>query len=273
MLKQRVITAIILASILVALILWLPPGLLATVFALVMMMAAYEWSALAGIESRIARAVYSLALGATLLLATQFMDWRSGAPALLGLIALAWLVAAVVIAFYPRGSGLWGANATVAGIGFLVLAPAWIAVVVLRDAPGGEGLVIYAIALISMADIGAYFSGRALGGPKLMPRVSPAKTWSGCVGGMILSAAFALGVGIAIGLSARRLLLWVAIGAMAAAFSVIGDLLESMVKRHCGKKDSGSLLPGHGGLLDRLDSLSAGLPVFALGILHAGRFW
>ena len=127
--------------------------------------------------------------------------------------------------------------------------------------------------MIAFADIGAYFAGRAIGGAKLMPRVSPGKTWAGFGGGMLASLALALVVGTLAGLGGVRLAAWVALAGASALVSVFGDLLESMVKRHGGLKDSGSLLPGHGGLFDRLDSLTAGLPVLAFGLLQAGSFW
>ena len=278
MLKQRVITAIIFAAIVATLILLLPPRGLAVVFAALVLAAAYEWAALSGLESVAAKGLYVMALGALLAVSAWFLLPLPnidvyGLDALLRLTVGVWVLAAVAIVLYPRASRFWGMQAGIAYMGFVVLAPPWVALVYLRTLPGGELLVLYAIGLIAMADLGAYFSGRAFGGPRLMPRVSPAKTWSGCAGGLLASVLFALAVGMAAGLSGTKLGQWLLLGGVTAAVSVVGDLLESMVKRHAGLKDSGSLLPGHGGLLDRLDSLSAGMPIFALGLLHCGIFW
>lgn len=277
MLKQRVITALAFAAVIVAMIQLLPLQALAALFALFVIAAAYEWAAMSGLVSRGGRAMYALAVGLMLLLAGSTLLFSRieshGVDVLLRIAALLWTLAVAAIVSYPRGSALWGGRVSIALIGLAVLVPAWIALVYLRVSPAGTWLVIYAIAVVAVADIAAYFSGRAFGGAKLMPRVSPAKTWSGCIGGILGSALFATTVGVVCGISGQRLWLWIAIAGVTAAMSVVGDLLESMVKRHAGIKDSGSLLPGHGGLLDRFDSQSAGLPVFALCLLHAGAFW
>jgi glutamate dehydrogenase (NAD(P)+) len=152
-----------------------------------------------------------------------------------------------------------------------VLVPAAVALARVRywSGPGFEGslLLIFLVLVIFAADIGAYFAGRRFGSRKLAPRVSPGKTWEGVVGGVIAAALVALGVGAVYGFA---LWPWLAIAVSAAALSVVGDLCESLFKRHSGLKDSGSLFPGHGGVLDRLDSLTAGIPLLVLGLLLAG---
>jgi phosphatidate cytidylyltransferase len=117
------------------------------------------------------------------------------------------------------------------------------------------------------ADVGAYFAGHALGKTKLAPQVSPGKTWEGVIGGFVVSVLVAYGGSRWLGWPTTPMML-LALGA--AAFSVVGDLVESLMKRHSGLKDSGRLFPGHGGLLDRLDSLTAGVPLLVLGLLKAG---
>jgi phosphatidate cytidylyltransferase len=123
---------------------------------------------------------------------------------------------------------------------------------------------MYALLLVWVADSGAYFAGRALGKRKLAPRVSPGKTWAGFWGGLIACAALALCV--AWWRPPSALLIWLALAVVVAAYSVVGDLTESLGKRFAGLKDSGTLIPGHGGVLDRFDSLLAAAPVLALGL-------
>jgi phosphatidate cytidylyltransferase len=133
----------------------------------------------------------------------------------------------------------------------------------------GPGYVLFLFLLIWVADIGAYFAGRRWGRRKLALAISPGKTWEGAVGAGAAALAFALAGAAALGLGSR----WpgfVAICMVTVGFSIAGDLFESMMKRQRGLKDSGSLLPGHGGVLDRVDSLTAAAPVFLLG-LHGIR--
>ncbi len=278
MLKQRVLTALVFAALVIGVVLYAPVALTAALFGLLVLGASWEWAALAGFTTRGARLGYVALVALALILGARLV----GAPAGIDAAAIArmlcpvlgfWLLAALAILAYPRGAVAWGGRGALAGIGLLVLVPPWIAVLFIRSLAHGEYLVIYAIAVIAFADIGAYFAGRAIGGAKLMPRVSPGKTWAGFGGGMLASLALALVVGTLAGLGGVRLAAWVALAGASALVSVFGDLLESMVKRHGGLKDSGSLLPGHGGLFDRLDSLTAGLPVLAFGLLQAGSFW
>ena len=221
MLKQRVITALIFAALVASMILLAPAWFVAAAFALLVMAAAYEWAALAGFAAVREKLLYSLSIGAALgltawlLLPLPRID-LPGVTAMLLLATTAWLLGVLAIVMYPRGSAVWGGRTGLACIGFLVLVPPWLALAYLRSLAHGEYLVIYAIAIIAMADIGAYFSGRALGGPKLMPRVSPGKTWSGFCGGMALSCCFALLVGYLSGLFGRQLLLWVALAVVSA---------------------------------------------------------
>jgi phosphatidate cytidylyltransferase len=153
----------------------------------------------------------------------------------------------------------------------IVLIPTWLAVVALHES-GEQGplLVMYLLSLIWVADSGAYFSGRAWGKRKLAPSVSPGKSWEGVGGGALLSLAYAVGAAQVLGLPGNQWPLFVVLSLVTVLFSVLGDLTESMFKRHAGIKDSGTLLPGHGGVLDRIDSVTAAAPVFVVGFWLGG---
>lgn len=267
MLKQRVITGAAFAVVVLGVLLLAPPLVVAIVFGILVLGGAWEWSGLAGFATGPAR-LACVALVAVAMLAGVRALGPLGNPdvdillALLGPVLAFWGLAALVVKAYPLGAGVWGSRWTLLLVGLVVLVPPWLALVYLRAQAHGELLLVYVIALIAFADMGAFFTGRRFGGAKLMPRVSPGKTWSGFCGGLLASVLLALAVGLGLHFTGVRLGLWCVLAALTAVASVFGDLLESMVKRHGGQKDSGSLLPGHGGLLDRLDSLSAGLPVF-----------
>jgi phosphatidate cytidylyltransferase len=270
-----VITGSILALAAVLAIVWLPLPWLIGLLGLAALVALWEWSDLAGIQHRAARAAYCL-LGAGamvgLLAATGLLEpvprlWL--VAEVLGLAALWWLVALFWIRSFPASTARWGSVGARAAMGWLALLPAWVACAYLRRQAGGEWLILFLLALVAAADIGAYFSGRAFGRRKLAPVVSPGKSWEGFWGGL----ASALLVTVLVWwllwpptISLAALLLVAAVTVLA---SVLGDLVESMLKRHRGVKDSSALLPGHGGVMDRLDSLSAAAPVFALGLLLA----
>jgi phosphatidate cytidylyltransferase len=153
--------------------------------------------------------------------------------------------------------------------GVPVLVPTFVALsrvqVSTRGFARGPEMVLWMLLLVFAADIGAYFAGRSLGRRKLAPRVSPGKTWEGAVGGLVAVALVAL-----VGTLHFPVAGGVAFGCAVGIFSVIGDLTESMFKRAAGLKDSGTLLPGHGGILDRIDSVTAAAPLYALGLLGAG---
>jgi len=149
-------------------------------------------------------------------------------------------------------------------IGLLVLLPAWQGLVLLKHWPLGNWLILSVMVLVWAADIGAYFSGRAFGKRKLAPQVSPGKSWEGVYGGLAVSLVITLVVGISRDWGVGQILLGLLGAALVVMASVIGDLTESMFKRRSGIKDSSNLLPGHGGVLDRIDSLTAAIPLFAV---------
>jgi len=219
----------------------------------------------------VARIAYAAAVGA--LLVAAWLGWPAvlaeagRVQPLLGAACTGWAIALLWIMGYPASAGLWGARGTRAVMGLVVLVPAWAALAWLRFLPGGQWLILFMFALVASADIGAYFSGRRFGRRKLAAAVSPGKTVEGLVGGVIAASVLALVVGYSISVQGMAPGEWIGLGVATVLASVVGDLFESMVKRERGIKDSSSLLPGHGGLMDRLDSVSAAAPVFALGLI------
>ncbi len=175
-----------------------------------------------------------------------------------------WALALLWVMRYPGSANLWGTRLIRAIMGVLVLLPSWLALVYLRGIDNGVLWVLYLAAIVCAADIGAYFVGKAFGKSKLMPQVSPGKSWAGFWGGVASTSLLALIVGWAATNEQLSVFALIAVSVVAGLASVLGDLLESMLKRHRGVKDSSHLLPGHGGVLDRLDSLTAAAPVFAL---------
>lgn len=267
MLRFRVLTALLLAPLVVAGVWWLPGPLFALAAALVFLLAAWEWTRLLGFGGAVAQVIY-VATTAMIMTGLAWVGLSRAAPFLAGAAVAWWGAAALWLCCYGFGErGGLSAAAAKALAGALVLVPAWALLSALQAAPGGPPWVLMLLAVIWAADISAYFVGRRFGRRRLAPRISPGKTWAGLGGGF----GGALLVGMAgaplLGLGARPTVGLIAVILAAVSFSVIGDLFESLVKRHAGAKDSSTLLPGHGGIFDRLDSLFAALPVFYWGFL------
>lgn len=277
MLKQRVITAVIMAGLFLAAVVFLSLPWLALLFGILVCLGAWEWSRLSGWESALARGLYVLVLAAVLGLLYQYCQLGGAAPReqvqpVLGVACLWWSLALLWVKAYPASAVFWRTRPMRNLMGLLVLAPGWLAAVYLVSFPRGGGLVVVMVLVVAAADIGAYFAGRTWGRHKLAEVVSPKKTWEGFWGGMTVCALLALLLWSQLpNQQAHVSLAAVLVVTLATALaSVVGDLTVSMVKREAGVKDSGSLLPGHGGVLDRLDSLCGAAPVFALGLLLAG---
>jgi phosphatidate cytidylyltransferase len=274
MLKQRVITGTLLGLGAILLIIGTPPLVLVGALTIATLIACWEWTDLAGFTSVAIRVLYcvlSAALMGILFYCSRLLGThpQSGLSiAVLSVAAVWWLVALLCVVTFPASGSWWGAVITRAAIGWLVLVPAWFAFLYLRAQMHGEWLILFMLALVAAADIGAYFSGTHFGRNKLAPAVSPGKSWEGFFGGVLSSVILALLVWY---FTRQQLPLgiWLGVAVVTVLASILGDLTESMVKRYRGVKDSGSLLPGHGGVMDRLDSISAAAPVFALGLLLA----
>ncbi len=257
-LKQRVLTAVALLTSLLLVLFAAPLWVGVAASAGVMILAAWEWSAFVGLQQPAARTLY--AAGTAVVLALS--GWLVPANVNLALVlwtALAWWALAFLwIVRFPVPI-----SRVVAGVaGVLVLVSSWLATVAILSTPNhGPALVLWALSVVFAADIGAYFAGQRFGRVKLAPRVSPGKTWEGLLGGLALAALTAAVGGAMLDLEP---LVMVPVGLAVGTLSVIGDLTVSMFKRSVGVKDSGHLIPGHGGVLDRLDSITAAMPLFAL---------
>jgi phosphatidate cytidylyltransferase len=263
-LRARIATALLLAAVVIVVLVWLPPEVAVVLISVAIFGAGFEWAGFVQLRSRSARLSYAAAI----LLALTGAEMLAADPRWLAYIlrgaAVWWLVAFVWLALRAKSGGRLAA----AIVGFLVLVPAGIGLSHLVTLhPHGQLLLLYLLVLIAAADVGAYFGGRRFGHRKLAPHVSPGKTWEGFAAGML--AAATVGVAGAF-LFDMPFWPWLFLCELVALVSVVGDLTESMFKRHVGLKDSGKLLPGHGGLLDRIDSLTAAAPTFLLGLLVLG---
>ncbi len=264
MLKERVWTAVLLAPLVLA-------GLFLSSFevfklfvAAIVLFGAWEWANLSGLSVSAVRFAYTSLIAALI----AALNYYSPDAAFTGFILLSvvfWLLAAVWVVRYPAANG-WQTVWQRALIGVLVLTSSWMSLVSLHHQPRGGILLLMLLLLVWGADIGPYFAGKTWGRAKLAPNVSPGKTRAGLWGGLascaVISLCFVLYLELDL-LTGVYLLLLAMIAGLA---SVLGDLFESMLKRHRGIKDSSPLLPGHGGVLDRIDSITAAGPVFVLGV-------
>ncbi len=259
MLKQRVTTAVI-ALIALGLVLFvLPPIAAELVIAAVILAGAWEWSAFLPSPSMLLRVIYVILTGA--LMAIVGMGWPDGVQLVLQ-IAVGWWAIALIWAFlFPTPIPAlfrWVCGA-------LVLVPLYTALVWLYQA--NPYLLLFALLIVWAADIGAYFAGKRFGRVKLAPSISPGKTWEGVIGGLVLVALLTSGRSLVF---PTDLAVLVPFCVAVALVSIVGDLTVSMFKRTAGLKDSGSLFPGHGGVLDRIDSVAAAAPLFVLGLPWTG---
>lgn len=268
MLKQRVMTALVMMSVFLVTLFFASWQIFSGLAGLVFLVGAWEWSRLSGVSQPLLRLAYTAvnaALGLALLVWTQYASDLTSLKLLLYIACAWWLIAIALIKSYPGSAALLGSPGVRMLIGVLVLVPAWIAAVYLSQMTEGPLVVLLCFLTVAAVDIGAYFSGRRFGKRKLSPAVSPGKSWEGVWGGLLFSGIIGT---CYVALFGDMNSVWViAVIVPAALISIVGDLLESLIKRIRGVKDSSALLPGHGGVLDRLDGVVAAVPVFALMVL------
>lgn len=266
-LRQRTLTALFVVPLPVMAVLILPTPYLALCLGLVLVPAAWEWSAMTGIPAHAGRLAYVAVVALCLLLLWQppLHHWYMHliAAAVVFWCAIAFLL--FRLRTVARKSGL---DPVMAMAGLVVLIGPWLAIVHLHaHSSAGPYQVLFLLVLIWVTDTLAYFTGRRWGHEKLAPLLSPGKTRAGVYGALVGAGLCGILLGWSLGLPPGYMVLLVALCLLAALISMIGDLFESLLKRSRDLKDSGHLLPGHGGVLDRIDSLTAAAPLFTLGIL------
>jgi phosphatidate cytidylyltransferase len=267
MLKTRVITGALLGLTLLAALFLLPSRWAIGGFGIVFTIGAWEWAGFGGIHAPAPRIAYTLAVVLLLVLASTLPGRSPQAGWVLLAGCVWWGIAFLWLCLAPERQRPF----VTLLCGIPVLVPAFLALATLlgvrRGFATGPQLVLWLLIFVTGSDIGAFFAGRRFGRLKLAPRVSPAKTWEGAVGGLAMVIALAW---LGALLFALPVLATVGFGAAVGIISIVGDLTESMFKRAVGLKDSGKLLPGHGGMLDRIDSVTAAAPLYALGLLGSG---
>lgn len=268
MLSARIFTAVILGLFVIGGIIYLPPWVMQAFFTVFIFVGAMEWAALAGAKSSALRVAYSFGTIAITVGLYQLFRQHAEEQVLLFVACGWWTVASLLIVHYQmRGTPRLSNGPSLALLGWLVFVPAWSAVIILLER--WPEMLIALLAMVWSADSLAYFGGKALGKRRLASRISPGKTWEGML--IALFGTLALAIIVAMSLGLAPLLAVILIVATTVIASVIGDLLESLLKRSSGVKDSGSILPGHGGILDRIDSILAAAPVFTLGFISTGQ--
>ena len=263
--RTRVIAALVMAPAAILAVLFLPSHFLAALVAGVMMLGLWEWSLLAGVHDRVPRAM-TLVANAGLM---AMLVWGGlFALKLVSLMGVLWwlLVLLWLMKFdFASGDKAWS-RALKLLAGSLCVIPAWAALSWLHASqPNGPKWALFALMIVWAADSGAYFTGVRFGKHKMAPRISPGKSWEGFAGGLVAACLLSLVALPLLGLAWDSLPGLMLLTAVTFLFSVAGDLFESLLKRHAHIKDSGDLIPGHGGVLDRVDSLLAALPVFVVG--------
>jgi len=267
MLRARIVTAAILASLLLLALFQLPVVALSVILGLVVLFAGWEWSGMVWRALPLARILFLVVITLSAIV-LYLVPWLQ--QPVIWLAVAWWLLVLAELWRYEQGVQA-SPSGSVYGViaGWLTLVPAWLAVVTLLAVDARHPWLLLSLLLVIWsADIGAYFSGRVWGRHRLAALLSPGKTLEGVGGGLVaaLLTAYLLGV-ILWHHAGVALVAWLALCTIAALFSIAGDLHESLQKRRAGVKDSGTLLPGHGGVFDRIDSLTAAAPLFLAGWL------
>ena len=260
MLRERIITALLLVAALLTVLFLAHADVGVVLFAVLLLIGAWEWAGLAHVSRPVYRATFTLAVA----LLIGWLAWWAPTGripiALLYAQLVIWALAAALLLRFPVRIP----PRIVALLGLVILPLAWLAFAhLLKTRAFGAEWVLYLFLVVAAADVGAYFVGRRFGRVKLAPQVSPGKTWEGLIGGLALVALVGAGGAAWFGVPVLGLL---GLALAVAGISVVGDLGISMLKRSAGLKDTGQLFPGHGGVLDRIDSLLAAIPLFVLGL-------
>lgn len=269
MLKARIITAAILIPLVIAFIFFVDTIWFSILFAVFVTIGAWEWAGLCK-ANNIMKYTYLIFI----LLILSGIYWLDNSLLYSSIIlcgAIYWLFALVLVVFYQRQRNLLPRSKPLMMlIGLLLLIPMWSSLTLLKSFEHGAALIMLLMLLIWGADTAAYFVGKKWGKRKLANRVSPGKTWEGTLAGVVSSVVIAVCYVIVSNNNLNDSLMFIGLSVLTVIGSVFGDLMESLVKREAGQKDSGNILPGHGGVMDRIDSLTAASPIFVFGLVSLG---
>ncbi len=275
MLKPRLITATILAAFFASMLVFLSPFVFAQIMIFVVLVAGWEWADLAAFKTRFSKYGFLLALGTCLVVTGYYVSFHtqldvSSSYNICALVVAFWAIIFLWLQGYPTSSILWSPKPVMAIIGLILLVSTWLAIVTILMMDNGKWLLGLAITTVVLADVGGYVVGKLFGRHKLAPTISPGKTWQGLMGGLLFQLLLIAALKISLPDTDlfKLALLIIPVGLI----SVVGDLFESMIKRQRGVKDSSALLPGHGGVLDRLDGVMAAMPLFLVILYMANPF-
>ena len=267
MLNQRLITATCLIAILLA-ALFLPWGLFPVLITLLLGTSAWEWSRLANMQEQSSRLAYSGLIVGLFIVALIFQDEIVGfAFRISTLMFWFWILLIPLLVRFPETKPFFQNTWVTASLGAVILLSTAMGLLWLHDLEKGAWFVLCLFSIVTIADSGAYFAGKSLGRHKLAPEISPGKSWEGMYAGLVANFCFAIALVFGLNMSPENSFLIVLIVLLTSLFSVEGDLLESAIKRSQGVKDSGTILPGHGGVLDRIDGICAATPCFIFCVL------
>ena len=275
MFKQRFVTALVIALLFASALVFFSATDFISAMAIIVLIAGWEWTHLAKLESTFGKSVFLLGLIATMIVAAHYIGFYGEYMPLIAFqICVAtmalWALIFLWLQGYPSSAILWSSRPVMVILGVVLLTTTWVSMAALTLLENGRFILLLAVTIIVLADVGGYLFGKAFGRHKLAPTISPGKTWEGLFGGMALQILLVLGLVLNVEITSVLNLSFLIFPV--AIFSVIGDLFESMLKRHRGVKDSSNLLPGHGGFLDRLDGVMAALPLFFVILTKASPF-
>lgn len=257
---QRLITTLVLVPIVLLALFYGPPGLLGSVLLLISLVAGWECWQLIPLQSVPSKLTFMLILFLVLVGSGYVFDYWL----IVGMCF--WLLACIAIIFFPDSQRYWGYPGVVAVSCIFTWSLFMQSLVHLYWLPQGKSLILYLLSVVWAADIGAYLAGKQWGKHKMIPQVSPGKSWEGTSGGVVLAMLVACG-GFAY-FKPESIGHWFVLALITVVISIFGDLFISILKRRCHLKDTGAIIPGHGGILDRLDSLNAAVPLFYFGLTH-----
>jgi phosphatidate cytidylyltransferase len=275
MLKPRLITATILAAIFASKLVFLSTFIFAQLMIFVFLVAGWEWADLADFKTRLSKYGFLLALGICIIATGYYVGFHSQLDVtasynICSLVVAFWAIIFLWLQGFPSSVILWSPKPVMALIGLFLLVSTWLAIITILMMANGKWLLGLAITTVVLADVGGYVVGKLVGRHKLAPTISPGKTWEGLLGGLLFQ--LPLIIVLKISLPDTDLLKLALLIIPVGLISVVGDLFESMIKRQRGVKDSSSLLPGHGGILDRLDGVMAAMPLFLVIFYMAKPF-